>query len=164
MKALFIGGIKSGKSKNAEAFALEYAEKKPIYLATNEFFDEEMELRVAHHKAQRAELFETIEEPLYLANIAKQTDKLILVECVSMWINNMLYHEKNETQIFEELEQLFLHDNSMVFVINDVGNSVVSDKRIVRDFVDINGRVSQYLASKCESVYHVVAGIKVQIK
>ena len=42
-RALFIGGIKSGKSKNAEHYTLENSSQKPIYLATNEFFDEEMQ-------------------------------------------------------------------------------------------------------------------------
>jgi adenosylcobinamide kinase/adenosylcobinamide-phosphate guanylyltransferase len=45
MKALFIGGIKSGKSKNAEEFAISHADKKPYYLATTEFIDEEMAKR-----------------------------------------------------------------------------------------------------------------------
>jgi len=164
MRALFIGGIKSGKSKNAEAFTLNISKQKPIYLATNEFFDDEMVLRVNYHKLQRADKFETIEEPLHLANTIKQTNKTVLIECVSMWINNMLYHGYKEEDMFSELDKLFLHDNSLVFVINDLGNSVVSENKLVRDFVDINGRISQYLASNCDSVYHVVAGIKVQIK
>jgi len=164
MKTLFIGGIKSGKSKNAEIFAVEISKQKPIYLATNEFFDDEMSLRVKKHKLQRADKFETIEEPLYLAQSIKQTKRTVLVECVSMWINNMLYHGYKEAEIFAELEKLFLHDNALVLVINDVGNSVVSDNKLVRDFVDINGRVSQYLASRCDTVFQVVAGIKVKIK
>lgn len=164
MRALFIGGIKSGKSRNAEEFTLENSKEKPIYLATNEFFDEEMELRVNRHKLQRADKFETIEEPLYLAKRLKESTQIVLIECVSMWINNMLFHGYKEAEMFTELEKLFLHDNSFVFVINEVGNSVVSDNKLVRDFVDINGRISQYLASNCDSVYHVVSGIKVKIK
>lgn len=37
MKALFIGGIKSGKSKNAEKYTLEHAreDEKPIYTSNN---------------------------------------------------------------------------------------------------------------------------------
>ena len=63
MKTLFIGGIKSGKSQCAEKYALSHASEKPIYRATNEFFDKEMQSRVAHHKIQRADKFITYEEP-----------------------------------------------------------------------------------------------------
>jgi adenosylcobinamide kinase/adenosylcobinamide-phosphate guanylyltransferase len=45
-KTLFIGGIKSGKSLNAEIYTLKNSSKKPIYLATTEFIDDGMQRRV----------------------------------------------------------------------------------------------------------------------
>lgn len=166
MKALFIGGIKSGKSKNAEKYALANTQaKKPIYLATTEFIDSEMSVRIQNHKSQRNDLFITIEEPLKLSKITKKyTDNIVLIECVSMWINNMLYHGFNESDIMHHLQDLSSQNIDMVFVINDVSCSVVSDNALVRKFVDINGRVSQYLASHCQEVYNTVAGISIQIK
>jgi len=164
MLALFIGGIKSGKSKNAELFTLKYASNKPIYLATNEFFDDEMIVRVNKHKLQRQDNFITIEEPLELSFIiSKQTD-IVLVECVSMWINNMLYHSKTEQDMIEEIEKLRHLHQRIIFVVNDVSCSVVSENKLVREFVDINGRISQLLASSCQEVYNTVAGISVKIK
>ncbi len=163
-KALFIGGIKSGKSKNAEIYTLKNSKAKPIYLATNEFFDDEMKKRVANHKALREDAFITIEEPLNLSRIIKTFDSTVLVECVSMWINNMLYHGLSEDDMFEELESLSTADTDIVFVINDVSCSVVSENRLTREFVDINGRISQLLASKCDEVFNTVAGISVKIK
>lgn len=164
MKSLFIGGIRSGKSKNAERYVLENSSKKPLYLATNEFFDKEMNLRIANHKEQRADNFSTQEEPLQLVNIVKSTDTHVLVECVSMWINNMLFHGFSEEQMNAELEALFELDQDITFVINDVSCSLVSEHSLAREFVDINGRISQLLASKCERVFQTIAGINVPIK
>ena len=45
MKTLFIGGVKSGKSRLAESYILKNSQDdKPYYLATTEFIDVEMEL------------------------------------------------------------------------------------------------------------------------
>jgi adenosylcobinamide kinase / adenosylcobinamide-phosphate guanylyltransferase len=164
MLALFIGGIKSGKSKNAEEYALLHSDCKPIYLATNEFFDDEMHQKVKHHKEQRGDKFETIEEPLELYNVIANTNKTVLVECVSMWINNMLYHQKSEQQMLEQIEKISSSNAKVIWVINDVGCFVVSESKLVREFVEINGRISQLLASKCKEVYHTTAGISVKIK
>lgn len=165
MKALFIGGIKSGKSKNAELYTLGVSAKKPYYLATTEFFDEEMKLKVSKHKEQRLDKFITIEEGLNLSDALKNiTNKTVLVECVSMWINNMLFHERSEEEMMQEIEKLSKLKLDLVFVLNDVSCSVVSDNKLVRNFVDISGRISQVLAQKCEEVFVTTAGIKVKIK
>jgi adenosylcobinamide kinase/adenosylcobinamide-phosphate guanylyltransferase len=164
MRALFIGGIKSGKSKNAESYILAFAKEKPIYLATTEFFDEEMRERIAKHQTQRGEKFITLEEPLYLHNALTKQTAPVLLECVSMWINNMLYHGKNEVEILATLTAITNTQANIVFVINDVSCSVIGENKLVRDFVDINGRVAQFLAQQCEEVYNTVAGISVRIK
>ena len=163
-KALFIGGIKSGKSKNAEEYTLKISKEKPIYLATNEFFDDEMKERVALHQSQRINNFITLEEPLEIAKVIKLQDNTVLVECVSMWINNMLYHGFSEKDMLNQIENISLVSTQTVWVINDVSCSVVSDNALTRKFVDINGRIAQVLASKCEEVYNTVAGISVPIK
>ncbi len=161
---LFIGGIKSGKSKNAEMHILEKTQEKPIYLATNEFFDAEMQERVQKHKEQRAEQFITREEPLELLTVIQESNKPVLVECVSMWINNMLYHKRSEEEMMQQLKQITELNKEVVFVINDVSCSLVAADKLSRTFVDINGRVAQYLAQECDAVYNTIAGISVQIK
>lgn len=165
MLALFIGGIKSGKSKNAEKYVLKHSAKKPVYLATTEFFDEEMREKVQKHKDQRTDSFQTIEEALKLAGALQiYNDDIILIECMSMWINNMLYHGFDESAVMKEIKKLSSQNKNIVFVINDVSCSVVSDNSLVRKFVDINGRVAQFLASECKETYNTIAGISVKIK
>jgi adenosylcobinamide kinase/adenosylcobinamide-phosphate guanylyltransferase len=55
-------------------------------------------------------------------------------------------------------------NKDLVFVINDVSSSVVSSNPLVRKFVVANGKVAQFVASECDEVYHVVAGIATRIK
>ena len=163
MKALFIGGIKSGKSRHAELFALRQAKKKPYYLATTEFFDDEMKRRIKRHKKQRKKRFRTIEEPLKLSKVIKRCDDIVLIEDISMWINNMLYHGK-EKKIKKEIEKLLRCKQDIVFVVNNVGESAVSENALVRKFCDLNGIVSQMIAKECDAVFYVVAGIAQRIK
>ena len=166
MNALFIGGIKSGKSKNAELYALDISKEKPYYLATTEFFDEEMKMKISLHKAQREDNFITLEEGVDLVTVLTNLlpNKTVLVECVSMWINNMLFHKRSEAEMTEQIKQICALDLNLVFVLNDVGCAVVSENKLVRDFVDISGRISQILATHCDEVFQTTAGIRVKIK
>lgn len=164
MKALFIGGIKSGKSKNAENFTIKCADKKPYYLATTEFIDDEMSKKIELHKAQRADKFITIEESLELTKSISECNDVVLVECLSMWINNMLYHKRSKEQIFKEIDELLSLDRSIVFVLNDVGTGIIPDNALAREFIDLSGIISQKIASKCDEVFHTIAGISTKIK
>jgi adenosylcobinamide kinase/adenosylcobinamide-phosphate guanylyltransferase len=163
-KALFIGGIKSGKSFNAELYAIKNSTTKPIYLATTEFIDDEMKKRIDEHKKSRNDTFKTIEEPLKLYNTISKCSDSVLVECVSMWINNMLYHGFKYDDMSYELEKILALDKTIVFVLNDVGTGVVSENKLVREFVDISGKLSQQIAAKCDEVFHTIAGISTKIK
>jgi len=164
MKALFIGGIKSGKSLHAEQFCLKYAKNLPIYLATTEFIDNEMQERIERHKLQRSQNFLTKEEPLNLLEAITPIKNLVLVECISMWINNMLYHGFSEEDILEHTSKVLELPHDIVFVQNDVGAGVISDNELARKYVDISGKLSQIIAKKCDKVFHVIAGISTQIK
>ncbi|MEA1955141.1 MAG: bifunctional adenosylcobinamide kinase/adenosylcobinamide-phosphate guanylyltransferase [Campylobacterota bacterium] len=164
MKTLFIGGIKSGKSLNAQNYTLKNSTSKPLYLATTEFIDDEMQLRVQAHKENRQDDFTTVEEGINLYDVISSTKDAVLVECVSMWINNMLYHKFNYEDMLKELEKLFKLDNTIVFVFNDVGSSIVANNKLAREFVDISGKLSQLIASECDEVFHTIAGISTKIK
>lgn len=165
MKTLFIGGIKSGKSRLAEAFILEQAATdKPYYLATNEVFDEEMQARIAVHQQRRRDLFITIEEPVKLFETLKKCERPVLIECVSMWLNNQLYHKIPEADILQELEAVLQLSCDMVLVHNEVGLSVIADNRLVRQFVDLSGKAAQLMGQYCDQVYFCSAGLKINMK
>jgi len=164
MKTLFIGGIKSGKSRNAEEYIQQHTKHKPVYLATTEFVDDEMQQKIDEHKKMRENRFITVEEALHLREKIERQESAVLVECLSMWINNMLYHEKSYDDMLAELSLVMQLKQDIVFVINDVSCGVIPENRLAREFVDINGRLAQFVAGECDAVYHVVAGIATQIK
>lgn len=164
MKTLFIGGIKSGKSRLAEVCILKSATTKPYYLATTEFIDEEMQQRITIHQQRRQDNFITIEEPLHISQAIKNCPGAILIECMSMWLNNMLFHQHTEEQILYELNEALALPNDIVFVLNEVGLGVIADTPLVRQYVDLSGRVAQLLAAQCDRVYFCSAGLKIKLK
>ena len=164
MKTLFIGGIKSGKSRLAEAYILKSTKALPIYLATSEAMDEAMSERIERHQIERSERFLTIEEPLNLLEVIKPIPTPILLECVSMWINNMLHYGFTCNDIYDHIEKLLALKKDIVFVQNDVGSGIIPENRLAREFIDISGIVSQMIASECDEAYHCIAGIATRIK
>jgi adenosylcobinamide kinase/adenosylcobinamide-phosphate guanylyltransferase len=165
MKTLFTGGIKSGKSRLAEAYILEHAAtEKPYYLATTEFFDDEMQERVRIHQQRRQDSFITIEEPVKLFAALQKCQRPVLVECISMWLNNQLYHQVPETDILQELNAVLQLPCDMVLVHNEVGLSVIPDNRLARQFVDLSGKAAQLMGQHCDQVFFCSAGLKMRMK
>ncbi len=164
MKTLFIGGIKSGKSRLAESYILKQAKQKPYYLATTELIDDEMRERITAHQQRRQDRFTTLEEPIQLLNALKNCASTVLIECVSMWLNNMLYHHHNETQILQELSDCLQLPNDLVFVLNEVGLGVIPDNPLSRQFVDLSGKAAQLLSEHCDQVFFCCAGLTLRLK
>jgi len=165
MKTLFIGGVKSGKSLNAERYILSLSTgKKPYYLATTELLDEEMKTRIAVHRKRRADNFFSIEESLRLYDTLKELDAPVLIECTTMWINNMLYHKHSQEQILEHIDRVLTLPQTIVFVHNDVGAGIIPDNALARQYIDISGIAAQKIARACDDVFHCVAGIATKIK
>jgi adenosylcobinamide kinase/adenosylcobinamide-phosphate guanylyltransferase len=165
MKTLFIGGVKSGKSRLAESYILQRsAGVKPYYLGTNELFDEEMQARVAVHRQRREDLFTTIEEPVQLLKTLQHCHAPVLVECVTVWLNNALYHQIPETAILDELEAVLQLPNELVLVHNEVGCGVIPDNPLARQFVDLSGKAAQMMGHYCDRVFFCAAGLQLAMK
>lgn len=165
MKTLFTGGIKSGKSSLAEAYILEQAgSAKPYYLATTEFLDNEMQARIIIHKQRRQETFITLEEPVKLFDALARCPGPVLVECVSMWLNNQLHYEVPEGRILKELEAVMQLPCDIVLVHNEVGLGVIPDNPLARRFVDLSGKAAQLMAVHCQHVFFCCAGLKIPLK
>ena len=163
MKILYYGGQKSGKSRLAEAKALELAKmSKPYYIATydNSYADTEMQERLMTHQQQRKEQFISIEEPIHLTKVIKEGT--YLVDCLSMWILNTL--DRKTEELFDELEALAQKEAHIVFVLNDVSSGVIPMDKENRKFVDRSGIIGQRVASFCDEVYEVKLGIEGKLK
>ncbi len=159
MKTLFIGGMKSGKSCLAEHYILGCCPNtKPYYLATTEFMDGEMQARIRVHQQRRADKFINLEAPIKLLDTLQHCQQPVLVECVSMWLNNLLYHEVSATAILQELEAVMQLPVDLVLVHNEVGLGVIPDNALARQFVDLSGKAAQIMGQGCNEVYFCSAG------
>ncbi len=165
MKIAFFGGIKSGKSRIAEEKTLEMTGNgKPIYLATNELFDDKMKERIRVHKLRRNDNFITIEEPVHVLDIVNQAENTVIFECVSMWINNMLHHDKTDREISDRMKEVLETDKDIVFVQNEVGLGIIPPSELARNYMDISGEVAQLISQYSNEVYFCVAGLAQRLK
>jgi len=176
MKILILGGVRSGKSRIAEQLALQSAQLKHgklIYIATSFPYDAEMQQRVDEHQAQRqqsAYSWTTIEESLYLAKVLDEysaPDTTILVDCLTLWMTNLLCHAdkqllQQETQAL--LQQLDHCRGNLIFVSNETGLGIVPIEKLSRQFIDKMGLFHQQLAQVCDRVSFVVAGLSLPLK
>ncbi|WDQ97551.1 bifunctional adenosylcobinamide kinase/adenosylcobinamide-phosphate guanylyltransferase [Devosia sp. J2-20] len=165
---LVLGGARSGKTAFGESLALRSG-STPAYLATAEVLDGEMRDRVASHQAGRAGQFATIEEPLALSKTllkAARSHDVILVDCLTLWITNLLVSGDNVAAQVEKLGQTLgqLQDTRVILVSNEVGLGIVPDNAMARTFRDLAGSAHQRLAEICDDVYFVVAGLPMTLK
>ena len=176
MLELVIGGARSGKSAYAEQCALEYTKSNSkstngsvLYIATATAGDEEMAARIHHHQKSRPESWQTIEEPIKLANAliqASEQSEFIIVDCLTLWVTNLLAIdiEQRQREIDLVLSVLPKLTSSVIFVTNEIGMGVVPLGEETRRFVDEAGRLHQHLATQCHRVTQMIAGIPSRIK
>ena len=55
-------------------------------------------------------------------------------------------------------------NKTVVFVSNEVGNGIVPDNAMAREYRDISGWVNQQIGEAADAVFYVVAGQAVDIK
>lgn len=165
---LVLGGARSGKTAFAESLAIRSG-RKPAYLATAEALDAEMRDRVESHKAGRGERFATLEEPLALPEAlitASKKHDVILVDCLTLWITNLLMANEDVSTAVSELGATLvqLKSTKVILVSNEVGLGIVPDNAMARTFRDLAGAAHQRLAGICDDVYFVVAGLPMTVK
>ena len=169
MMQLILGGARSGKSRLAEQTAKDSG-LAVIYIATAQAFDAEMQDRIHHHQAQRPGHWTVIEEPLYLANCLIELDQpnqVILVDCLTLWMSNLLMHENPDLQMQQcqhLLDILPILESDVILVSNETGLGVIPMGEISRKFVDESGRLHQQLGQIADKVVFCVAGFPMILK
>lgn len=167
MKTLILGGARSGKSKHAEILANNADKKSVIYIATGWAGDSEMRARIQHHQQQRPNHWLTVEEPLKLAEVLQQyhgETKILLVDCLTLWISNCLAQQCYAQQLALLLDALPHLKGDLILVSNEVGSGIVPLGELSREFVDASGWLHQSLATLCDAVTLVVAGLPLPLK
>ncbi|AXT83795.1 bifunctional adenosylcobinamide kinase/adenosylcobinamide-phosphate guanylyltransferase [Aeromicrobium sp. A1-2] len=171
MKVLITGGVRSGKSFHAESLLL--AEPRVTYVApgppADADADPEWAARITIHQDRRPSHWTTV-ETTDLATAISEAEGAVLIDCLGTWVTAMIdeldgwasVREDWEPVLFERLDEalaaISAHDGTVVAVTNEVGMSVVPERRSGRVFRDVLGTVNQRVAEECEDVLLVVAG------
>ena len=163
---LVTGGARSGKSALAERLA-QSCGNKVIYIATSEPFDDEMQSRIDRHRARRDAGWRTVDAPLELPDMLVQTDGDAprLVDCLTMWLNNLIYHNRDVADEVDRLVEVISEQQAdLVMVTNEIGSGLVPQTAEARKFRDLAGELNQMVAQAASQVYLSVSGIPVKIK
>jgi len=171
---LVMGGVRSGKSTFAQRIA-EAIGGAVLFVATAEAGDREMEERIAVHRKSRPAGWDTLEEPVELAeSLRPAMDRydVVLLDCLTLWVSNLLV--RNEGRPDAEARTLAcLHDllhlcedgrATWILVSNEVGMGVVPPSPLGRTYRDTLGRVNQAIASRADRVYWLMAGLALDLK
>lgn len=173
------GGARSGKSEFAERFVLHFSPKCD-YIATAEILDEEMAERVRLHQERRMNgRWVNYEAPYeaekIFANLGNET-QAVLFDCLTVYMCNMLYGKDAPEGSWPErcdavlkridrlIEAAANCGKLVVFVTNEVGDGIVPDNLMAREYRDLAGWVNQRVAAACDNVFMCVAGQAVDVK
>jgi len=166
---LILGGARSGKSLRAEALAEESG--LPVtYIATAPKIDgdEEWQARIKKHQLRRNSDWRTIEEEIDLSEAitaAIDEGRLVFVDCLTLWLSNLLYRERDVEQEIALLCKALLNSSGeMILVSNEVGMGLVPENELGREFRDTQGRMNQKLAAVADRVEFVAAGLPLCLK
>ncbi|KQO54669.1 bifunctional adenosylcobinamide kinase/adenosylcobinamide-phosphate guanylyltransferase [Methylobacterium sp. Leaf85] len=161
---LVLGGARSGKSLHAER--LVEAHPAPwLYLATAQAWDDEMRERVALHRSRRSADWITRDVPIDLAEAVAAATGPVLVDCLTLWLTNLILSEADtEAASAELIEACGSAPGPVVLVGNEVGLGIVPDNALARRFRDAAGRLHQRLAARADHVVFMVAGLPMIVK
>jgi adenosylcobinamide kinase/adenosylcobinamide-phosphate guanylyltransferase len=164
--ACVFGGARSGKSAFAESLIITTGRRR-VYIATAEAWDDEMRDRIAAHRLDRGDGWETVDAPLDLAGALATipADAAVLVDCATLWLTNHMLAEHDLAVETERLLTAFAACAAPVVVVsNEVGWGIVPDNALARRFRDAQGRLNQQMAAQADLVVGVMAGLPFALK
>jgi adenosylcobinamide kinase/adenosylcobinamide-phosphate guanylyltransferase len=170
-KSIFIlGGARSGKSSYAVDLAKK-SRKRTAFIATCTSFDSEMKKRIKAHKKSRPRQWKVIEEGKHIDSVLIKLGnkyEVILIDCLGLWISNLLAEKLADKQIEKEIAKLIKsiskRKDVTILVSNEVGAGIVPDNPLARRFRDLLGLANQMMAREADKVIFMQSGIPMIIK
>ncbi len=172
MRILVTGGVRSGKSRHAEALLSGAA--AVTYVAPGrpaDGSDPDWDARVARHRADRPAHWTTVETSngTDVAGVIAAAQGRVLVDCLGTWLAALLdgerlweadYQDAYDAMVarIDVLCDTLAAAPDAVVVTNEVGLGVVPSHRSGMLFRDLLGVVNQRVASVCDEVHLVIAG------
>ena len=164
------GGARSGKSRFAVTRAQALGDRR-LFVATAERSDEEMSDRIARHRADRdGSGFDTLEEPRALPEAlnAERDHDVILVDCLTIWISNLLVGGATADTVQDRIGALLAvlarRRSHIVIVSNEVGMGLVPETPLGRLFRDLTGLAHQRLAAVADELYLAAMGVLLRLR
>lgn len=165
-----LGGARSGKSSLAVKLGAEHG--GPVaYIATCPRIDgdDDLDSRIDRHRADRPD-WPTIEEPYDLRAALGRCDgdALVIVDCVSLWVSNLVFRGDRADAIITAAD-VFAVDASQrgaptVVVSNEVGMGVHPETPLGREYRDILGSVNQVIAAHASPALMMIAGRAIELR
>jgi adenosylcobinamide kinase / adenosylcobinamide-phosphate guanylyltransferase len=174
VRTLVLGGIRSGKSRWAEAAIAEsLTPGQPVhYLATGQAADADAawSQRIAEHRDRRPPHWSTLETANVATQLRQCPDTPTLVDDVGGWLTAVLDHRHAweggsvSVDVDDLLAAIAEFCSPLVLVSPEVGLTVLPATESGRRFADELGSLNQRLAVLCERVTLVIAGHPLPIK
>jgi adenosylcobinamide kinase / adenosylcobinamide-phosphate guanylyltransferase len=158
------GGARSGKSSFALEKARELGGDDVTFVATAERSDDEMTDRIARHQLERPKAWKTFEAPREVL-IADLKTRVVLLDCLSLLVSNLLLDGLAEETILERVRNLLEpRTQTLIVVSNEVGMGLVPEYPLGRQFRDVLGRANQIVARASTKAFFLVSGIPLRLK
>ncbi|MDR2632531.1 MAG: bifunctional adenosylcobinamide kinase/adenosylcobinamide-phosphate guanylyltransferase [Treponema sp.] len=159
------GGVKAGKSSRALELVKQRGQFPVSFIATAEALDEEMRARIQRHQEERASLgaFLTIEEPLALDQALLKAPSPAIVECIPMWINNLMYYRR-DGDFHALLERCIQAMQDVIVVSNETGLGNIPFDEATRRYNLLLAEANRRIAAAADRVEFMVAGIPLKVK
>lgn len=157
---LLLGGARSGKSSLAVELGRRH-DGPVTFIATLQPFDDDLTRRVARHRGERPD-WPTVEAPVDLLDALRAAEGLVIVDCLTLWVNNLLHRGHTEDEIEAAASEAATAAagrlEPTVVVSNEVGLSVHPETELGRRYRDVLGRVNQQWARAADRTLLLVAG------
>ncbi len=181
MRELILGGQKSGKSRTAELRAAQWLRQpghEALLIATALAGDAEMTQRIARHRRERSArlpALPTLEVADGLAaalGAQSSPRRLLVVDCLTLWLTQLMLPPGSASPPLQRLPgeidvlvaAVAAAPGPLVLVSNEIGLGVTPASPEARAVVDALGVLHQRIATHCERVTLMVAGIECPIR
>ncbi|WP_338471475.1 bifunctional adenosylcobinamide kinase/adenosylcobinamide-phosphate guanylyltransferase [Niallia sp. XMNu-256] len=178
------GGVRSGKSSFAEKLAGEQSRMEPFgqlhYIAAMQSSDEEMKQRIRVHQNERLHsdlVWTTWEKPTSIGELAGNFGEkdVVLLDCLTTWLNNELFFEMDGwrddaylSQLFETMwdEMISISRKVKTFIIvsNEVLYEPIESNDLVFVYSSLLGKLHQKIVAQARLAYLVEGGIPIVMK
>ena len=161
------GGERSGKSSYAQNLALTLS-NNPKYIATSRIWGDDHRKRIDRHIADRDKRWTSIEEEKVLASVI-ETNDVIVIDCVTLWLTNFYVDTKNDVDKCLELAKIEFNklldiDATIIIISNEIGMGVHAQTEVGRKFTELQGWMNQHIAKHADKAIMMVSGIPLTLK